>query len=489
MPRQNNPTLDEKKKHLEAQLSALGQSHVLRWWPDLSESQRAALLAQLDEIDLGMPPRLVRLVESGASAAPAEFGPFTPPPCVPLSHSASDGERLAKEAGEKELRAGRVAIVTVAGGQGTRLRFRKPKGMYPISPVLKKTLFQLHAERILALARKFGAAIPWAIMTSDATDRDTREYFQANNFLGLAAKDVLFFRQGMMPALDAQRKLVLTDKHRIFLSPNGHGGTIRALASEGILAALQQRGIRTLFYFQVDNPAVDIAAPAFIGHHILKRSEMSIKVMRRRNAEEPIGVMVQDAQGKLRVIEYSDLDEKVEELKNVKCALDEKGRLKFLMGSPAIHILDVAFIQRLASQKGAELPFHVAHKPVPFLSEDGRKVFPQKSEKPNGCKFEMFIFDALPLAAKALLVEMDRNDEFAPVKRVTGEDSAKSCRRILCEKYARWLQKAGVRIPRDPHGNLSVLIEISPLYALDADELARRLPKGFKIAGPELHLS
>ena len=465
---QPKTTLEESRGRFERKLSALGQEHVLRWWSELSEEQRRGLLAQLEQLDFDMLARLKCLVEGGSTLPPADFGPPAPPPCVGLPRSDGDGERerIAKRYGEKELRAGRVAVVTVAGGQGTRLRFDKPKGMYPISPVLNKTLFQLHAEGILALSRKYGAPIPWAIMVSDATDAATREYFQSNGFLGLSPSDVLFFRQGMMPALDHQHRLVLTDKDSIFLSPNGHGGTIRALADEGVLGALQDRGVRTLFYFQVDNPAVNVADPAFIGHHVSRQSEMTIKVMKRRNAEEKIGVMVQDPQGKIRVIEYSDLD------KELKYARGEQGELKFLMGSPAIHILDAGFVRRLASQKGGDLPFHVAHKPIPFLNEDGQKLFPKE---PNGCKFEMFIFDALPFAANPLLVEMDRADEFAPVKNVDGEDSAVSCRRILCEKYARWLTKAGVNVPRDDRGALRTPIEISPLYALDADELAQRI--------------
>ena len=475
-------SLERKGAALLKRLAKLGQEHVFKWRLELTEPQRAAFIAQLEAIDLGELAGLMRLPE-GISPHSDE-SQIVPPPYVKLPRTEKERRQAAaaRSAGEDALRAGRIAIITVAGGQSARLRSDKPKGMISAAPITGKTPFQMHAEKILATSRRYGVVVPWAIMVSDATDNPTRVYFEQNRFFGLERENVIFFRQKTLPTLDFQRRLMLTEKDKIFQSPNGHGGTIRALWDEGVFAEFSRRGVQHVFYSQVDNPAVDIADPHFLGRHIQGQSEMSLKVMKRRNAEEKLGVLVMLAglavpgskaqtESNLRVIEYSDLPQEL------KYARDEKGELKFPIGSPAIHIFDLQFLGRLA-REGVQFPYHIARKPRPCLDESGNQIWPKE---PNGFKFEMFIFDALRWAANPTLVEMDRVEEFAPIKNAEGEDSPETCRRILSEKYARWLELAGVKVPRDANGNLRAALEISPLFALDAEELARKAPKDIKV--------
>jgi UDP-N-acetylglucosamine/UDP-N-acetylgalactosamine diphosphorylase len=477
--------MEDRKASLEKRLAAIGQEHAFRWWPELTGQQRARLLDQVESLDANLLARLIRLGESSAPSGPT--GPLVPPPYVPLPKPGlvDSAHSAAVKRGEDALRAGEVAVITVAGGQGTRLGFDKPKGMYQIGAISHKTLFQIHAEKLLALERTYGRRVPWAIMLSDATDVATREYLAEKRYFGLSSEQVHYFVQGMLPALDSQRRLILTSKGSVFLSPNGHGGCLRALCDIGVLDKLMTSGVKHLFYFQVDNPAVTVCDPAFLGRHILASSELSLKVMSRRDAEEKIGVMVMTSSSgdpstanRTWVVEYSDLP------KDLKYACDQTGRLKFLMGSPAIHIFDTAFVARIGHGE-SPLPYHVAKKKVPFLDERGEVVDPKE---PNSLKFEMFVFDALPLARNPTLVEMDRAEEFAPLKNATGEDSAESCRMILSEKWARWLESAGVCVPRDGNGRARPLIEISPCYALTPEQLAQKLPKGFRITSDKLHL-
>jgi len=455
-------TLEQRRERLLESLRPRGQEHVFRWWNDLDTAGRAGLLDQVEALDLELLDRLRDLLDAPRRAMPPGCRPpsYVPLPPDPARHRLIASARAA---GEQALRRGEVAVVTVAGGQGTRLGFDRPKGLFPIGPVTGKSLFQLHAEQIRALRRRYGRPVPWAVMVSEATDAPTREYFERQGRFGLPEEDVLLFRQGMLPALDLGGRLILAEKGRLFTSPNGHGGTLQALQVEGVLDRLTRRGIRHLFYFQVDNPAVRVADPVFLGHHILNRAEMSLKVLERRDADEKIGVVVADGEGRLHVVEYSDLPPEE------KYARDESGRLKFPLGSPAIHILDVDFVRRLAVE-GPPLPYHVARKAIPHIDEKGRAVAPRE---PNGVKFEMFIFDALPHARRSVLVEMDRQEEFAPVKNASGEDSPESCRRLLSRKFARWLRCAGPSMPADAEGNPPGMLEISPLVALEAEDLPR----------------
>jgi UDP-N-acetylglucosamine/UDP-N-acetylgalactosamine diphosphorylase len=367
-----------------------------------------------------------------------------------------------------------VACVLVAGGQGSRLGFDHPKGMFAIGPVSGKSLFQIHAEKVLAAARRYGRPVPLLVMTSDATHAETVEYFEKNHRFGLPPGDVAFFRQGTMPALDlATGKLLMEKPGRLFTSPNGHGGTLTALNDSGLLETVAGRGVTQLFYFQVDNPLVKVADPVFLGHHVRADAEASSKVVAKAGPADKMGVFA-EIDGRCTIIEYSDLPAELAR------QTDEQGRLRLWAGNPAIHIFSVDFLRRV-TRGASRLPFHVARKKVPHLDEGGHDVSP---EKENALKFETFIFDALPVARRWAVVEAPRREEFAPVKNATGVDSPQTAQQTISDLAADWLTRAGVRVPRDAEGSAEVALEISPLYALDAEELAAKIDKGAVIEGP-----
>ena len=453
------------REKLYDHLHPYGQEHVLRWWDALSPAQKDGLAAQVLSLDLA-------LIDREKHGKPSEsigelLAKFEQPPVVKPSGSAEDAS--AKTTGEQMLQSGEVALVLVAGGLGTRLKFAGPKGCFPITPIKRKTLFDLHAEKITALKRRYGASLPLYVMTSDATDDATRSFFLQRDNLGLGADGVCFFKQDNMPVVDVNWKLLMSSKDSIAMSPDGHGGAIQALRKSGAIDDMRQRGITDVFYFQVDNVLVQIADPLFLGYHRLKGAEMSLKVLEKRDPEENLGTAGR-FRGRLRVVEYSDLTREQQH------EPDPSGMLKYRMGSIAIHAFTVDFLARM-SEPPRSLPLHRASKDVPYVDENGLKREPEGEN--NGIKFERFIFDALPEAKNALLFQTSRERDFSPVKNPEGEDSPMTARRSLVELHAAWLADAGVQLPRDDKGNVAVTVEISPLFALDAEEVKSRLADGF----------
>ncbi|MFZ5517387.1 MAG: UTP--glucose-1-phosphate uridylyltransferase [Candidatus Zhuqueibacterota bacterium] len=453
---------DTMVKQLREKASAAGQGHIFRFWDELSRQGKVNLIQQVQSIDFTLLKQLKETYLSGAQNNLFQ-GELQPPEIIPIP--ATDQQKMkaaeAKKIGEALLSRGKVAALLVAGGQGSRLGFDGPKGMYTIAPISRKSLFQLHAEKIAALQSKYGAVIPWFIMTSETNHDETVAFFQRHRFFGLSEGDVYFFRQGMIPALDGQGSMFLDAKDHIFTNPNGHGGTLNALRDNGCLDEMKARGIEEIFYFQIDNVLIKICDPTFLGYHRENKAEMSAKLVSKRDPYEKVGV-VGWLNGKLAVIEYSDLSVADKEARN------SDGSLKFRGGSIAIHVFHVPFIENEISQ--AKLPYHLAFKKIPHLDEQGRLVEPAK---PNGYKFEMFIFDALQDARAAVLMEVDRKKEFSPVKNKEGSDSAETARQDLVDYYADMLKQAGVAIPA---GN--GLIEIDARFALDAEDLKRKIDPG-----------
>jgi UDP-N-acetylglucosamine/UDP-N-acetylgalactosamine diphosphorylase len=447
-----------------ALLTTHGQEHVLSFWKSLSAAEQADLLAQVASLDFQAIRSMRDLLEARNTAAPAA----EPQPGTALSPSESE-RRTAAAQGAAALKAGKVGVILVAGGQGTRLGFEGPKGTYSIGPLSGHSLFEIHVRKIAALERRFGGSIPLYVMTNQANDAATRTFFADHAHFGLPAHRIQFFSQGMMPALFPDGRLVLEAPGRLFMGPDGHGGILQALQRTGMLDDMKRRGLDTLFYFQVDNPLIEIADPAFVGLHREKRAQFSLKVCAKRDPGEGLGVIARHGEAGLQIVEYTELTEAQ------KQARASTGELLFKYGSVAIHLFSLEFLIATAQ---AGLPLHIAHKKVPYF--DGAQKTP---EKPNAFKFEKFIFDALPLAERTLALVFDRTEEFSPVKNATGPDSPETTRRDMSRKFARWLDACGVAVPRLPSGDPSIKIEIDPRYASCPEELQRRLPKSFAIKG------
>jgi UDP-N-acetylglucosamine/UDP-N-acetylgalactosamine diphosphorylase len=420
-------------EQLRERLARHGQAHVLAHCEELPASERAAFLRHLSDLDLDAITHMQRT--SAALAAPGARS-LEPAPVQALPETGGDVRcwREARERGEALLRAGRVAVFVVAGGQGTRLGHPGPKGTYRIGPVSRRSLFELQAQKIRGLRARSGRGLPWCVMTSPATTAATRRFFEEAGFFGLPATDVRFLEQQTVPSLDFEGRLLVDAPGRIVESPDGHGGSLTALLHSGCLEELEARGIDTIFYYQVDNPLVRIADPEFLGFHEAARADMSAKVIRKRDPMEKMGVVAHIG-GRIGVVEYTEIDDAH------RFAKDAEGRLVYWHGNIAVHVLRTGFVRRVAGEADRWLPYHASAKKVPHLDASGRRVDPRE---PNAHKFERFVFDALPAAERTCIVEARRGDEYSPVKNATGADSPETSRRDLVAQYRCWLADAGV---------------------------------------------
>ena len=475
--------MDALQKRYDASkqtLQSYDQSHLLHYFEHLNDVGKAQLLDQVEAQDWAQLSELVQDVLNPAETAlseniePAPYYPRTPTPDLEATY------RQARERGEDLLRSGKVAASTVAGGQGTRLGWDGPKGTFPATPVQGKPLFQVFAETIRKAQQKYGATVPWYLMTSTLNDADTRAFFEEYDYFGLEAEDVMFFQQGSMPSIGLDGKVLLAAKDSLALNPDGHGGSLKALFKSGALDDVARRGVEHISYFQVDNPNVKPLDPLFIGLHALEGAEMSAKLLPKVGPFEKVGNFCR-IDGRLSVIEYSDMPSELAERR------DASGKLAFDAGSIAIHLLSVDFVRRLNESGGRfALPFHRANKKVPHLDlSTGEHVEP---DAPNAVKLETFVFDALPLAEKSVLLETDRVEEFAPIKNATGDDSPETSRQLQSQRAGQWLQGYGVDVPFDNGDKVNAVIELSPLTAIEPEDLDNiELPGGLE-AGSEVVL-
>ena len=329
-----------------------------------------------------------------------------------------------KETGEILLGKGQVAAFLVAGGQGSRLGFDGPKGMFDIGLPSHKSLFQLQAERLLNLSARVEHPIPWCIMTSPLNHEATVNFFTEHDFF------------------DPNGKAIVDENNRLALVPDGNGGCFRALSQSGTLAWLVEKGVQYVFLYSVDNALCRICDPAFIGALAAEgRSLSASKVVHKAGAQEKVGIFALQ-NNKPGVVEYSDLPENYRDMTN------PDGSLTFDGGNIAIHLFKIAGLRKLQTSR---LPWHTARKTVCGIEK---------------CwKFEQFLFDAFPLLGTMMPFGVLREEEFSPVKNAEGNDSPKTAREMIGRLHREWLRKAHVAI--DP----KKLYEISPTISYAGEGL------------------
>ncbi len=351
-----------------------------------------------------------------------------------------------KETGEILLGKGQVAAFLVAGGQGSRLGFDGPKGMFDIGLPSHKSLFQLQAERLQNLSAQVGHPIPWCIMTSPLNHEATVNFFTEHKFFGMDRDNIRFFEQGTICALDPNGKAVVDENNRLALVPDGNGGCFRALAQSGTLAWLAEKGVQYVFLYSVDNALCRICDPAFIGALASEGRSMSAsKVVPKAGPNEKVGIFALQ-NGKPGVVEYSDLPENYRDMTNAD------GSLTFDGGNIAIHLFKLSGLRKLQTSR---LPWHTARKTVCGIEK---------------CwKFEQFLFDAFPQLGSMLPFGVVREEEFSPVKNAEGNDSPKTARTMIGKLHKEWLKKAHVEVKEDK------LYEISPTISYAGEGLSRRL--------------
>lgn len=444
------------------QVRQAGQGHLLQFWDDLNTDQQQQLAAQLAGLDWDLISSYDPSEPNGIAGGEGEARRATPPSHL-VRVPTTDQQRLewkaARSVGDAALRAGKVAAVLLAGGQGTRLGFKHSKGLFPIGPVTGKSLLEILASQVVAISEKYGCSIPYFVMTSDNTHEEIEAFYKQHNYFGLNPENVFLFHQGYAPSLDLKTgKVLLADKGSLSLNPDGHGGIIAAMWKSGLFEVMKSRGVDYLFSHQVDNPLAKVCDPEFIGLHIQYGSDASTKVVAKTGPDEKVGVAV-DIDGHTRIIEYIDMPRDMSQMR------EADGQLRFWAGSTAIHLFNRSFLERVATSKSV-LPWHRAIKKIPCLDEAGQQMTPDKE---NGVKFERFIFDTLPLAKVALIVETLRDEEFAPLKNKDGDFSAQYVKDRMVQVATRWLNQCGVQVTD------GVPVEIDPRFAMSVEDVATRV--------------
>lgn len=474
----------EALAELKQRYVAAAQDHVFAFYDALAPAHKAALFQQLSSLD---PDRINQHYQnslvtssSSAAAAPDALAPLPDSATASILDSRPDDIARWYDAGLDLIARNQVAVILMAGGQGTRLGSSDPKGCFDIGLPSHKSLFQIQAERIRRIeqlaSRKSGSpvVVPWYVMTSGPTRQPTEAFFRQHNYFGLDSANVFIFEQGVLPCLSTDGKILLETKDRVAVAPDGNGGIYNALVLSGALDDMRRRGILHLHAYCVDNCLVRVADPLFIGFAAHLDVDIATKVVRKRNAAESVGLIL-SKNGKPAVVEYSEMDEATAAAEDPKLP----GALKFRAANIVNHYYSFRFLESIP-QWAHKLPHHVARKKIPNADPvTGETV---KPDSPNGIKLEQFVFDVFPLVPldKFACMEVRREDEFSPLKnaRGKGEDDADTSKRDIMDQGRRWAQEAGAVVVADGG------VEISPLVSYVSLVFSRALPPPPSISLP-----
>ncbi|KAI9659966.1 MAG: UDP-N-acetylglucosamine pyrophosphorylase [Bathelium mastoideum] len=476
-PPPKEPSADELKD-LQAKYIDAGQSHVFTFWDDLSSAHKGTLYQQLNAID---PKHINEITQRALNPPPSKEGGDK---LEPLPESATSSVIDSKQddleswynKGLDLIAENKVAVVLMAGGQGTRLGSSAPKGCFDIGLPSHKSLFQLQGERILSAqllaAKRVGKkgeeagtiVVPWYVMTSGPTRDPTEKFFIDNNYFGLKKENVIIFEQGTLPCISNDEKILMETKGKVAVAPDGNGGLYQALITSSIVHDMSQRGIQHVHAYCVDNCLVKVADPTFIGFSASKDVDIATKVVRKRNAKESVGLIMQ-RNGRPDVVEYSEIDQKLAEAKDEK----DSSLLKFRAANIVNHYYSFRFLESIP-QWAHKLPHHVARKKIPYTDiETGES---HKPEKPNGIKMEQFVFDCFPFLEmdKFACMEVRREDEFSPLKNAkgTGEDDPDTSKRDILQQGKKWIQATGATVTSEGEDDG---VEVSPLISYAGENL------------------
>ncbi|XP_041753537.2 UDP-N-acetylhexosamine pyrophosphorylase-like protein 1 [Coregonus clupeaformis] len=475
-------------EEVKSSLEHAGQSHILQFWPELSGDDKSTFLVELSQLDLHELREHCELAAESAkaghsaTAADQEIEPVSSEFIGSIRKSDQTALTGWENEGFLQISQNRVAVLLLAGGQGTRLGVPYPKGMYNVGLPSSKTLYQIQAERIRKIQElanaKHGSkcTVAWYIMTSEFTLDPTKKFFQENKYFGLDPSDVVMFEQRMIPAVTFDGKVILQDKGKIAMAPDGNGGLYRALVDNKVLEDMEKRGVEYLHIYCVDNILVKMADPIFIGFCVSKGADCGAKVVEKTYPAEPVGVVCK-VKGVYQVVEYSELRPETAEQR------DPGGELVYSAGNICNHFFTRTFLNEVAQKFQGQLKQHVALKKVPFVDREGNLV---KPTKPNGIKMEKFVFDVFQFSRKFVAFEVLREEEFSPLKNADGAplDTPTTARRSLLAQHYRWAMAAGASFldaqgkaltPRPRDEDPPAVCEISPLVSFFGEGLEQLL--------------
>lgn len=468
-------------EELRETLKRYNQEQLLKYWDDLTDDQRKQLNDEIEALNFTevqlLFERATQNLSENSTKLDDKMQPIDESQYLSLKRTAPELIVEYNAEGLRQIAAGRVGVVLMAGGQGTRLGFAYPKGMFNVGLPSQKTLFQIQAERIRTLQRLayestgVDGKIVWYIMVSDPTMAPTREFFEKHNFFGLDANDVFMFKQTSLPCFGFDGRIFLDQKHVISQAPAGNGGIYAALYDGGAIDDMQRRGVQYLHAHSVDNILIKVADPVFIGYCVQQQAECAAKVVEKSHPNEAVGVICV-VDGKYQVVEYSEISSKTAELRQ------SDGRLAFNAGNICNHFYTTTFLREIATKYENQMKIHVAKKKIPFVDNAGRIC---KPDKPNGIKIEKFVFDVFEFAENFVVMEVQRDEEFSPLKNedCVGKECATTARNDIYNYHKRLIEQAGGTVVGD-------ICEISPLLSYAGENL-QSLVSGNTLTSP-VHL-
>ena len=402
-------------------LKKYGQEHLLNRYEYLDDEKKEKIINQIKNIDFD---QAIELFNITTKSIKKPEGEITNIEYVDKAKLSKEEYNKYFEIGSKLIKEGKYAVVTMAGGQGTRLGYVAPKGTFKIGGGVEKSLFEALSDTIKEAREKFNARIPWYIMTSRENNNATEKFFEQNDFFGLPYEDVKFFKQGELPMLDTDGKLMIDEAGLIKLAADGHGGVFESLVKNGYLDDMRKRGVEWIFISGVDNVLAGLVDPIAVGLAITEGTLATGKSVVKRSPNENVGVFCKK-NGRPSVIEYTEI---TEEMAN---AADENGELLYGESHILLNLFNIKALENIAQNK---LPYHKAFKKAKYMDENGEIV---KPEKPNAYKYEAFIFDAFESLDNMSILRVKRENEFAPLKNADGEDSPDTAR----ELYKNYMER------------------------------------------------
>lgn len=367
--------------------------------------------------------QLNKLYDKAIKNEKVENSKIEPIPYIEKDKLSEEEKEHYKKIGENIIRNNEYAVVTMAGGQGSRLGHDGPKGTFDFGLENHKSIFEVLCDRLKEAYKKYNVYIPWYIMTSRQNNEETINFFEKNNYFGYSKENVYFFKQGELPVLNDQGKLMLNKEGNINTAADGHGGIFISMEKEKITENMKQRGIKWVFIGPVDNVLIKMIDPIFIGICQDKNVLAGGKSIIKAYPEERVGVFCKK-DGKPDVIEYTEISKEMAEMKN------DKGELVYAESHINCNMFNIDIIEKISKNK---LPYHCAHKKIEYLNKEGQVV---KPEEPNAYKFEAFIFDAFKMLDEMTIFRVKREEEFAPIKNAEGKDSPETALELYKNFYS-----------------------------------------------------
>lgn len=401
-------------------LKNYNQEHLLNFYNELNDSEKEDLLNQINKIDFG----LMKELYEHRKDAPDTNKKIENILCVKKDALSVEEKAELEKIGAEIIKNKKIAVCQMAGGQGTRLGHNGPKGTLVIDKINPpKSIFEIFSDKLKEVYEKFGVKIKWYVMTSNANDKDTRTFFETNNYFDYGKENICFFMQGELPLLDEEGNIVLEEKGRVFMAPDGNGGIYEALRKNNILAEMKANNIEYLGIGNVDNILLNLLDPIFIGLMVRDDYELATKTTTKVSPEEKVGVVCK-MDGKPGVVEYTEI---TFEMANQR---DENGDLLFGEAYYGCSIFSRKLLERITDK----LYYHAAFKKNNYVSANGEII---EADAPNTYKFEAFIFEGFNLAKNLLPLSVERKEEFAPIKNREGVDSVETAAKLYNDFVAK----------------------------------------------------